>query len=541
MKIPMQERALQLLFLSATSFAVLTMASGCNERGVYLEKASHNFTASKAPAEDLPAEPPVERELVPAIPPPKTVTSPKPLEIIEVVPLKLSVRGREIELKAILKSKTGKEEILLQGQVDENFVARLLDVSPSQQKLHRLVANAVCIDDDCASVFVDIFYKVNGKTVKTQFVQKSKPKEKPAPKKDAPQPKTDELENQGDDHESNPAAEGNPDDPFYGQEGEFVGLPPEERKKLDDMLEDLNPEPPVTLPALPNDLEPLPEPPKAMEPLPEPPKPNPSTGPRSPAPPTKEGVLLRQLDPIAQENLPNVPDAIPALPEPSKLPPKADGTSPSFGAAPSGPLTLNLTEGGKARGSYTEGSIRNSSELPLDGDGFTKLYTEKRQNFGSGLMVTLLQDIAVKFKALKPEYRDNTLCIGAVAKEGGGDIGHRSHENGLDADICYLDPNPEFKSQIARLKTDFDYQRNFDFWEMVIGTGMVSRIFVDGRIKTAFCQWAKTNNKLQSGKEVLRRLIPYAGHDNHFHLRLQCSPYYDRCRGQIDPPDTTGC
>ncbi len=224
-------------------------------------------------------------------------------------------------------------------------------------------------------------------------------------------------------------------------------------------------------------------------------------------------------------------------------------------------LVLNLVTGGKADGYYgfiretdvnnrppRPGRLIDASEQAMEGIGFKRAPFPQSQlyRFGTGLVVDVLSESAQEFRRLKG-YENNVMFINHISKrEGGSNSGHGSHQNGLDVDIAYLNEvtATTFEDQTANVRASkFDYKRNFLYWAMMINTGYMHVVFVSAEIKRGFCVWAKQNNLLTSGAEVLRRLSIESGHHNHFHMRMKCSPHYPTCQNQRDliPKGKTGC
>lgn len=226
-------------------------------------------------------------------------------------------------------------------------------------------------------------------------------------------------------------------------------------------------------------------------------------------------------------------------------------------------LVLNLVTGGKADGFYgilretdvnnnrlRVGKLIDASEQPIEGTGFKRPAFPQSQayRFGTGLVVDVLAESAREFRRLKG-YENNVMLINHISKqEGGRNSGHGSHQNGLDVDIAYMNevPPTTFEDQTANVRSNngkFDYKRNFLYFTMMVNTGYMHVIFVSRDIKIGFCKWAKSNNLLVSGAEVLRRLYIEDGHHHHFHMRMKCSPHYPTCQNQRDliPKGQTGC
>jgi penicillin-insensitive murein endopeptidase len=64
----------------------------------------------------------------------------------------------------------------------------------------------------------------------------------------------------------------------------------------------------------------------------------------------------------------------------------------------------------------------------------------------------------------------------------------------------------------------------------------VARIFVSPAIKKELCETIPDNDHAW-----LRKLRPWYGHDDHFHVRLQCPPGISGCEDQAAPPPGDGC
>lgn len=222
-------------------------------------------------------------------------------------------------------------------------------------------------------------------------------------------------------------------------------------------------------------------------------------------------------------------------------------------------IMLNLITGGKASGFYgflkeTDvnnrplqiGRLIDASAQPLEGIGFKRALGDTGYRFGTGMLVDGITTSAQEFRRLRG-YENNTLMVYRISSQyGGAASGHGSHQNGLDVDIAYLRENdPKFEDMRPFIYNNtFDYKRNFLYFTMMYNTGYMHVIFVDAQIKRGFCKWAKDNNLLQSGAEILRRLSTVAGgHADHFHMRMKCSPHYPTCQNQKESylPKGSGC
>jgi penicillin-insensitive murein endopeptidase len=65
----------------------------------------------------------------------------------------------------------------------------------------------------------------------------------------------------------------------------------------------------------------------------------------------------------------------------------------------------------------------------------------------------------------------------------------------------------------------------------------VDRIFINPAIKKAMCESVPANGD----RSWLRKLRPWWGHDEHFHVRLACPADSPDCFVQAPMPDGDGC
>ncbi|MCB0413790.1 MAG: penicillin-insensitive murein endopeptidase [Bdellovibrionales bacterium] len=229
-------------------------------------------------------------------------------------------------------------------------------------------------------------------------------------------------------------------------------------------------------------------------------------------------------------------------------------------------LNLNLQEGGEAVQSIVSnrfnGQLLNASELVSS--SFIDVPSKRKSkptNYGTGLLVSLLSDA---FAIYRERYSDDKLIVNNISAQSGGTLKfkyrnkqgklvegqHKSHKAGLDVDVAYLSAQPGFRRYVSGdsrdvgkglVSKDFDYQRNFDFFKILVQTKAVNWIFVNKSLRKGFCEWGKRNNLLEEDKEVFRRIYGITGHRDHIHLRFKCSPYYKRCDDQEDPPSNNVC
>jgi penicillin-insensitive murein endopeptidase len=63
----------------------------------------------------------------------------------------------------------------------------------------------------------------------------------------------------------------------------------------------------------------------------------------------------------------------------------------------------------------------------------------------------------------------------------------------------------------------------------------LDRLFVNKWIKERLCHTVTGN------RAWLHKLVPWYGHDEHFHIRLYCPPGNPQCQPQADYPHDDGC
>src|SRR5665213_3233457 len=131
---------------------------------------------------------------------------------------------------------------------------------------------------------------------------------------------------------------------------------------------------------------------------------------------------------------------------------------------------------------------------------------------------------------------------------------HAAHQNGVDVDVWFtLDPKPALPP-LARENVDLPSmlladrsavdptrfgERQVRLLRLAATDPQVDRIFVHPLIKRALCRGefgAGTGDR-----SWLRRLRPWYGHDDHFHVRLVCPPGSPDCRQQPPVPPGEGC
>jgi penicillin-insensitive murein DD-endopeptidase len=203
----------------------------------------------------------------------------------------------------------------------------------------------------------------------------------------------------------------------------------------------------------------------------------------------------------------------------------------------------------RAIGSYAAGCLRGGVALPAIGPGFEVLHRSRHRFFGHPALVEFVRRLAAQTTAknLPP------LLIGDLAQARGGPTpsDHGSHQTGLDVDVSYIRPPDAAAQPLSedeRERTSFtpvvdvdnralNAQWNDRIPELLAiaaSDPAVDRIFVNPVVKRTMCERS-------AGAPWLRRLRPWWGHHDHFHVRLRCPSGSPTCHAQPPVPEGDGC
>ena len=220
----------------------------------------------------------------------------------------------------------------------------------------------------------------------------------------------------------------------------------------------------------------------------------------------------------------------------------ADAAGPQDWAAQKQPVNGQS----QAIGTPAAGCLIGAEQLEPEGPGWQVLRLERHRNYAHPAMIDYLHWLGGQVAA---EALGN-MIIGDMSQPRGGpmNFGHGSHQNGLDADILFrLTDQPLTEAERERP----------DLISMVRGQGVdhalwtskitrlvqiaasapqVERIFVNPAVKAELC---RTTPPAQ--RAWLRKLRPWWGHDEHFHVRIACPPGSTLCTPQAPPPEGDGC
>ncbi len=201
-----------------------------------------------------------------------------------------------------------------------------------------------------------------------------------------------------------------------------------------------------------------------------------------------------------------------------------------------------------AVGSYAKGCMAGAVQLAETGPTWQAMRLSRNRNWGHPDTVAFLQRLSAS--AVDAGWAG--LYFGDMSQPRGGPMltGHASHQIGLDADIWMLPPDRIDLSRSERENLSSisvvsgDKRSTNGNWSdahyhvimAALKDPALARIFVSGAIKLQMCAQASAADKL-----FLRKLRPWWGHTEHFHIRLNCPSGSANCVEQAPPPAGDGC
>lgn len=227
-------------------------------------------------------------------------------------------------------------------------------------------------------------------------------------------------------------------------------------------------------------------------------------------------------------------------------------TAPSLAAQPARDLfgAVHTPSAGPTQsiGGYARGCLSGAVQLPADGPHWQAMRLERDRRWGTPELVTYIETLGQS--AAQDGWPG--LLVGDMGGARGGPMpsGHASHQTGLDVDIWFK-PMPghplsatqrESLGAVSMLKKgtrDADPRRFGEAQRLLLYRAAqspdVARIFVAPGLKRAMCAitWRDPS--------ILRKLRPWYGHDDHFHVRLNCPAGDTGCTDQDPIPPGDGC
>jgi len=200
-------------------------------------------------------------------------------------------------------------------------------------------------------------------------------------------------------------------------------------------------------------------------------------------------------------------------------------------------------------GTYWAGCIQGAQALPLDGPGYEVIRVSRNRFWGQPTTIELIKSLSEQAR----QHGQSHLYIGDIGLPRGGPMptGHASHQVGLDVDIWFerssqrprLAPaqreNPLLRSLVRADDTGIDDEvyspQHAELLRLAAEHPNTDRIFVNRYIKERLCHNTTGN------RSWLHKLVPWYGHDEHFHVRLYCPPGNPQCQKQAGYPMDDGC
>ncbi|MBF0297542.1 MAG: penicillin-insensitive murein endopeptidase [Oligoflexia bacterium] len=191
-------------------------------------------------------------------------------------------------------------------------------------------------------------------------------------------------------------------------------------------------------------------------------------------------------------------------------------------------------------GSYDKGCLIGAIPLAIDSDGFNTMRLSRNRIYGHPSLINFLTEIGKEINLLNI----GNLLIGDISQPRGGPSfsGHASHQHGLDVDIWFKlnqdkhIPTSEEREALSAIPFTWS-EVNEVILKTVASKKEVERIFVNARIKKELCLKYYKNKD----SNWLSKIRPWWGHEDHFHLRLQCPANDSSCIPQAPLSKQKGC
>jgi len=199
-------------------------------------------------------------------------------------------------------------------------------------------------------------------------------------------------------------------------------------------------------------------------------------------------------------------------------------------------------------GTYTAGCIAGAVRLPSDGPGYEAIRLSRNHHWGHPATITFVEDLTQRFQAQGLPH----VYVGDISPPRGGPVFplHASHQIGLDVDIFFDITNrprlpPARREMIVNRSMVLANDTGLDLgiWQkgdvQMLKTAAerpaTDRIFVNRWIKRYLC------DNVGNDRAWLRKITPWYGHDDHFHVRLACPAGAAYCLDQDPVPPGDGC
>lgn len=198
-------------------------------------------------------------------------------------------------------------------------------------------------------------------------------------------------------------------------------------------------------------------------------------------------------------------------------------------------------------GQNARGCLSGAQRLPESGPTWQAMRLSRNHDWGNPVTIDFIERISRT--ATTVGWKG--LYIGDIGQARGGPAaGHASHQTGLDVDIWLLPPSRLNLTPAEREKLSANNVRSTDQrgvnanWtpqhEALLRAAAldpaVDRIFITPPAKLAMCADARPGDRTW-----LRKIRPWWGHNDHFHVRLNCPAGAADCVETKPLPPGDGC
>jgi penicillin-insensitive murein endopeptidase len=198
-------------------------------------------------------------------------------------------------------------------------------------------------------------------------------------------------------------------------------------------------------------------------------------------------------------------------------------------------------------GQNARGCLAGGVRMPERGETWVTMRPSRNHHWGTPAMLNFIARLSVD--ATRVGWPG--IYVGDIAQPRGGPVaGHASHQTGLDVDIwlnapARLDLTRKERESLSaidvRTSDQRDVNRNWTpahaaLLRLAAEDPAVERIFITAPAKLAMC--ARTAPR---DRAWLRKIRPWWGHNDHFHVRLSCPKGARGCVQPAPLPPGDGC
>lgn len=199
-----------------------------------------------------------------------------------------------------------------------------------------------------------------------------------------------------------------------------------------------------------------------------------------------------------------------------------------------------------AVGQHARGCLAGGVQLPESGPTWQAMRLSRNHNWGHPETIAFIE----RLSRTAAQSGWNGLYVGDISQPRGGPVqGHASHQSGLDVDIWTLPPPRLNLTRAERERISSNNVRSADqrsvngnwtpaharILEAAARDPKVNRIFITGPAKLQMCATTRGD------RSWLRKIRPWWGHNDHFHVRLNCPRGATGCVDPAPLPPGDGC